>query len=62
LPRPFTNNRAGRDLRMSTMKQKVSGCLRKAEYAQAYSRISSDLQTKAYPGESPDRHPNGAFW
>lgn len=46
---------------MSTMKQKVSGCLRKAEYAQAYSRISSDLQTKA-PGESPDRHPNGAFW
>ena len=47
---------------MSTMKQKVSGCLRKAEYAQAYSRISSDLQTKAYPSESPDRHPNGAFW
>ena len=50
---PFTNNRAERDLRMSKVKQKVSGCFRTRVYAEAYCRISSYLQTMAYRGYNP---------
>ena len=49
----FTNNRAERDLRMSKVKQKVSGCFRTRQYAEAYCRISSYLQTMAYKGYNP---------
>lgn len=50
---PFTNNRAERDLRMSNVKQKVSGCFRLEKYAHAYCRISSYLQTMANKGLNP---------
>jgi len=50
---PFTNNRAERDLRMSKVKQKISGCFRTSKYAEAYCRISSYLQTMAYKGYNP---------
>jgi transposase len=50
---PFTNNRAERDLRMAKVKQKISGCFRKEQYAKAYCRISSYLQTMASQGVNP---------
>ena len=50
---PFTNNRAERDLRMSKVKQKISGCFRTERYAKAYCRISSYLQSMANKGYNP---------
>lgn len=49
----FTNNRAERDLRMGKVKQKISGCFRTEQYARAYCRISSYLQTMSTKGYNP---------
>ena len=50
---PFTNNRAERDSRMAKVKQKIAGCFRTPQYAAAYCRISSYLQSMACQGYNP---------
>jgi hypothetical protein len=49
----FTSKRAEQDLRMSKVKQKESGCCRNSQYADAYYRILSYLQTMANTGHDP---------
>ncbi len=50
---PFTNTRAERDIRMVTVRQTVSGCVRTPCHAEAHCRISSSLQSMAHQGPNP---------
>ena len=49
----MTNNLAERSIRMSKVKQKISGTFRSAQYADAYCRISSYLQSMNLMGYNP---------
>ena len=49
----FTNNLSERNLRMSKVKQKISGCFRTHKYAVAWCRVSSYLLSAHYQGYNP---------
>lgn len=50
---PWTNNLAERDLRMTKVKQKISGCFRNDQSANQYFRIRSYLGTMSKRGVGP---------
>ena len=63
---PFTNNLAERDIRMATLKQKISGCFRSLLGAQAFCRIRGYLSTAHKQGwnifEALQSVVNGSPW